>query len=99
MTVTGVITGDIFGKMVGPFLTLCFRILLFSRLHLAPWQKGATLEKPLGNPVLGVSNWLHLHLVSVILTSKDIKQYFACFSLRTINHKARIKEIAGSLSK
>ena len=42
---------------------------------------------------------LNLHLVSIILPSKDIKNYFACFSFRTINHKARIKQITGSLSK
>jgi len=41
----------------------------------------------------------NLHLVSIILPSKDIKKYFACFSFGTINHKAHIKQIAGSLSK
>jgi len=42
---------------------------------------------------------LNLHLVSINLLSKDIKNYFACFSFRTINRKARFKQITGSLSK
>ena len=42
---------------------------------------------------------LNLQLVSIILPSKDIKNYFGCFSFRTINHKARTKQMTGSLSK